>query len=174
MSRRPRLENGEALLVSVTPVPEGLIAPLALLILLEGILVALSMKWSTLHRYEALAIAIVGALPVLVVSTRSWRWRSQKIILTSQRVVVEGGVLGRHSTQVYLADVFATHADQTFTERLRRRGAVLLETRSGTVMLGPVRHPMALRRLVDRTRRDNAASTSRSWEEWFDDPRPER
>lgn len=170
MSRRLRLENGETLVISVTPVAQGLLAPVALFILLEALVVWLATVWSLLHDYEAIVLFAVGMLPAVVVLSRSWRWRSNKVTLTTQRVVVEGGVLGRYSTQVNLGDVFATHADQTFVERLRRRGVVLLETHSGTVMLGPVRHPAALRRLVDRSRRDHVAPETQSWNEWFNDP----
>jgi membrane protein YdbS with pleckstrin-like domain len=173
VSRRLRLENGEALVISVTPVARGLVAPAALFILLEALVMWVATKWTLLHHYEALALLAAGILPALVVAGRSWRWRSHKITLTTQRVLVDGGVLGRYSTQVNLGDVFATHATQTFVERLRRRGVVLLETHSGTVMLGPVRHPAALRRLVDRTRREGATSASQSWDEWFDDSAPD-
>jgi membrane protein YdbS with pleckstrin-like domain len=173
VSRRLSLENGETFVISVTPVAQGLVAPVALLLLLEALVVWLATLWSLLHRHEATVLFVVGVLPAVVVLTRTWRWRSNKVTLTTQRIVVEGGVLGRHSTQVNLGDVFATHADQTFVERLRRRGVVLLETQSGTVMLGPVRHPAALRRLVDRSRRDRVTSETPSWDEWFDDPYPD-
>lgn len=170
MSRRLRLEDGEALVISVTPVPRGLLAPAFLLVVLEGAVVWLGMHWHFLHRYEPVALLGVGAFPALVLATRSWRWRSHKIILTTQRIVTEGGVLGRYSGQVNLGDVITTRADQTFVERLRRRGMVMLETSSGTATLGPVRHPMALRRLVDRSRRDMVKPLAKSWDEWFDDP----
>lgn len=173
MSRRLHLENGEALVISVTPVPQGLAVPLVVFALLEGLVIWLATLWSLLHRYEGIALVTVGALPALVGATRTLRWRSHKITLTTQRVAIDGGVLARFSTQVHLGDVFATHADQSFAERLRRRGVVLLETSAGTVTLPAVRHPAALRRLVDRTRRDFASSTSSSWDQWFDDPRSE-
>jgi membrane protein YdbS with pleckstrin-like domain len=168
-----RLENGEAFVISVTPVAQGIVAPVALLILLEAAVMWVATKWTLLHQYEALTLLAVGIFPALVVAGRLWRWRSHKITLTTQRVMVDGGVLGRYSTQVNLGDVFATHATQTFVERLRRRGVVLLETHSGIVMLGPVRHPAALRRLVDRTRREGATSASQSWDEWFNDSTPD-
>lgn len=170
MSRRLRLEEGEALVISVTPVPRGLLAPAALLVVLEGVVVWLGMHWRLLHRYEPIALLGVGLFPALVVATRSWRWRSHKIILTTQRIVTEGGVLSRYSTQINLGDVITTRAEQTFVERLRRRGVVMLETSSGATPLGPVRQPMALRRLVDRSRRDLVRPLAQSWDEWFEDP----
>ena len=174
MSRRFPLDSGETAVIAVTPVARGLLGPLAVLVTVEALVVWAGPRWATLHRHEALAMFALGLLPTLVLATRSWRWRSHKIVLTSQRVVIQGGVLARFSTQVNLGDVAATHADQSFAERLRRRGVVILETPAGSVTLGPVRHPAALRRRVDRTRRDGAVSSSRSWEEWFEHPDAER
>lgn len=170
MSRRVRLEDGENLVISVTPVSRGLVVPAVVLVIVETLVGWLATKWSGLHHDEPVALLIVGVLPVLVLLTRTWRWRSHKIIVTTQRMVLEGGVLGRHSTEVNLIDVIATHADQSFAERLRRRGTVELETPLGTVMVGPVRHPAALRRLVDRSRRDAAAAAAQSWDQWFVEP----
>ena len=169
MSQRLRLENGEALVISVTPVPKGVAAPVVLFLLVEGLVIWLATLWSLLHRYEGIALVVAGILPALVMATRAWRWRSDKVTLTTQRVVIVGGVFARHSTQVNLGDVFATHADQSFGERLRCRGVVKLETSAGSVTLPAVRHPAALRRLVDRTRRGFASSQSPSWEDFFDD-----
>ncbi len=169
MSRRLRLENGEAPVISVTPAPIGLARPVALFVLLEGIVIWLATIWSILHRYEGTALVVAGVLPALVIGTRAWRWRSYKVTLTTQRLVIDGGVFARHSTQVNLGDVFATHADQTFAERLRRRGIVVLETSAGSFTLPAVRHPAALRRLIDRTRRDLTSSSSPTWREWFDE-----
>ena len=170
MSPRLRLENGEALVIRVTPVPLGLLPPLVVFVVLEGAIMYLSTLWMFLHRHEAIALTIVGLLPALVIVTRSWRWRSYKITLTTQRVLIDGGVLARHSTQINLSDVFATHAEQSLVERLRRRGVVILETPAGTVTLPAVRHPAALRRLVDRSRRDRPTKDSPSWDDWFADP----
>lgn len=157
-------------MIAVTPVSRGLLVPAAVIVGVEGFVAWLATRWPLLHRYEPVALLIVGVPPALVFLTRTWRWRSHKIILTSQRMVMEGGVLGRHSTQVNLIDVIATHADQSFAERLRRRGTVVLETPQGAVIVGPVRHPAALRRLVDRSRRDAATSATRTWSQWFAEP----
>ncbi len=169
-----RLENGEALVISVTPVGRGLAAPLVVLVALVGGFAYGATQWSLLHRYEAMALVVVGVVPAVVVATRTWRWRSYKITVTTQRVIIAGGVLARHSTQINLGDVIATHADQTVAERLRRRGVVSLDTPQGPLSLPAVRHPAALRRLIDRTRRDRAAAPERSWDEWFVDPNSDR
>ena len=169
MSPRLRLEEGEATVISVTPVAEGLLGPLIVLVLLEGVIIAFAPKWSLLHHYEAFVILVVGFVPALVIVGRSWRWRSHKVIVTTRRVVMYGGVLSRYSTEIDFREIVATHATQSWRERVRRRGTVLLDLPSGTVALPPVRQPAALRRLIDRTRRD-ASSASRDWEQWLHDP----
>ncbi len=170
MSPRPRLEEGEALVISVTPVAEGLLVPLLVLVLLEGVIIAFAPKWAFLHHHEALAILVVGFFPAVIISGRSWRWRSHKVVVTTQRVLVHGGVLSRFSTEINLSDVIASHATQSLFERVRRRGTVALELASGTVALPTTRHPAALRRLIDRTRRDAMTSDVQEWEQWSRDP----
>jgi len=51
-----------------------------------------------------------------------------------------------------LRDVIALRVDQRVTERLARRGVVVLETNAGSVMIGKLRHPGALVRLIDAER----------------------
>jgi len=76
------------------------------------------------------------------VLTRLWRWRSHKIRVTSERVIVEGGVLRHYRSLVELRDVIAIRVEQRFVERVARRGSVILET-----------SPAARRRRVHHPRR---------------------
>jgi len=87
-----------------------------------------------------------------VALTRTWRWRSHKVHVTNERIVVEGGVLHHQRSTVDLRDVIALRVDQRVTERLARRGVVVLETNAGSVMIGKLRHPGALVRLIDAER----------------------
>ncbi len=174
MSRRWRLDSGESLVISVTPVARGVVGPFLSFVLIEGGVTALATQWGLLHRYEGIALLFVGFIPALLLFTRTWRWRSHKITVTTRRVLIEGGVLSRYSTQVNVSDVVATRVEQSLAQRLRRRGAVVVDTSSGSITLPIVRHPAALGRLIDRTRRDEASADSRSWDQWFADPDPGR
>jgi hypothetical protein len=99
-------------------------------------------------------LAAVLVLPFLgVFLTRTWRWRSHKIHLTNQRIVVEGGVLQHTRSEVELQDLVTTRIVQHFRDRVARRGHVYVETPVGTLSLGVVRHPDALCRLIDNERR---------------------
>jgi len=160
VSRRLKVRYGERRVISVTPVARGLVAPVV------GVALALvSVEFVAVHVRLFLSLRVplllIVAVPGLVlVVTRTWRWRSHKVHVTTQRVLVEGGVLHHRRSEVELSAIIATHVDQRFRERLSRRGAVYLETRGGTIDVGVVHHPGALCRVIDQERaahRDDAA-----------------
>lgn len=146
------LREGEVKIISVTPVSRGVVRPLlivgaAIVLVVEG-----SVHISFVHHHESLiGLIVVGPL-VLVTLTRMWRWRSHKLHVTNERIVVEGGVLHHQRSAIELRDVVATHVDQRVTQRLTRRGSLVLETAAGPVVLERVRHPSALCRLIDTER----------------------
>lgn len=166
MSRGLRLEDNETLVISVTPIARGVLWPAITFIVLESLVVKLAWIFSFVHEREGVVLALVGALPGLLLVTRVWRSRSHKITLTNQRIFSTRGVLTRNETQMYLEEITATHSRQTLSERLRRRGVVVLESASGEISFEAVRHPAALRRTIDRARRENADSRTSSWQTW--------
>jgi membrane protein YdbS with pleckstrin-like domain len=109
-------------------------------------------RYSYVHRFEDVLMVLFVLPLALVTLTRTWKWRSHKIHVTSERIIVEGGVLRHQRSSVELRDVFATRIDQRVTERLTRRGYVYLETTGAAVPIGLVRHPAALCRLIDAER----------------------
>jgi membrane protein YdbS with pleckstrin-like domain len=144
MGRRLVLREGEVKIISVTPVSRGVVRPLLFVVATVVLVVEGARHISFLHRHELLVGLIVIGPFVLVLLTRVWRWRSHKVHVTNQRIVLEGGVLGHHQSAIELRDVIATRVDQRVTERLTRRGSLLLETAAGPVALDQVRHPSAL------------------------------
>jgi uncharacterized membrane protein YdbT with pleckstrin-like domain len=151
MGRKMTWREGEVAVISVTPVARGLARPLLSLVT-AVVVVHYGARLHFVHRHESLAMLAVAGPCVLVVLTRIWRWRSHRIRITSERVVVEGGVLGHYRSSVELRDVIAIRIEQRFVERLARRGSVLLETLAGPVDIGRVHHPGALCRLIDAER----------------------
>lgn len=152
MSRRDLWREGEARVITVTPVSQGVLRPLLITVVTIALIVDGSSRFSDVHRYEDW-LALIFVVPVaLVTLTRTWRWRSHKVHVTNERVIVEGGVLRHQRTMVQMVDVLATRVDQRVTERLTRRGFVYLETDAGAIPLGLVRHPGALCRIIDAER----------------------
>lgn len=152
MSRRADYREGEVRVVSLTPVPRGVYRP-ALAALVAITAVALGDHYLAVARdHLAWAVGVLVGPPVLLLATRTWRWRSHKVVVTTERVVVEGGVARRHRASVELADVASVRVEQRVADRLSRSGTVLLETPAGTLSLGRLRHPAAVVRVIERER----------------------
>jgi len=146
------LRDDERPVIRVTPLVGGVVRPV-LLTLLGAVAV-----WLATHHIAALSrhstvlwLLLVGP-PALVSATRIARWRRHAIVVTSQRVVTMAGVLGRQVSSAELGDITVIHVDQRLHERVRRRGAVLVDVMDGSWNLGVVRHPGALARVIERQR----------------------
>lgn len=170
MGRRPEYREGERRVVSVTPVPRGVYGP-ALVVTLAVVAVSVGAHYlgAVRHHVAWVALGVVG-LPLLVLLTRTWRWRSHKVHVTTDRVIVEGGVGRRHRSGVELADVGAVHVEQRVADRLSRSGTIVLETPTGAFSLGRVRHPAALVRVIERGRGPRDAPPPLDTVFGFDDP----
>ncbi len=152
MGRKVVWRYGEERVISITPVARGLVVP-ALATVLAVTLAQLGTSHVHLLHTARTAVWLVLVVPcVFVLATRTWRWRSHKVYVTNQRVIMKGGALQQHRGEVELREVRSTRVDQRVRERLARRGVVILETRDTTMSLGVVRHPSALCRLIDRER----------------------
>lgn len=146
------LHEHETNVISITPIARGIVRPILVTLIMISAVIAGAHFVHLVHQHASLlALILVGPCLVLVL-TRLWRWRSHKIHVTTERVMLEGGVARHTRTAIDLRDVVATEVDQRLFERLTRRGRVDLVTRTGTLSLGRVRHPAALSRLIDRER----------------------
>lgn len=152
MARHTDWREGESRVISVTPVARGLVPPALTAAVVAAIIQFGALHWHPLHRFEALFLLVLVGPSLLVVATRSWRWRSHSVHLTDERVVMEGGVAHRTRSAVELRDIVAVHVEQSVRDRVSRRGTVFLDTTGGAVMVGRLRHPAAFCRLVDRER----------------------
>lgn len=153
VGRRLLLRDDEVHVISVTPVGRGIVRPL-LVVILDAAIV----QWSSHHvplvrSHYMLSLLVLVGPALVVVATRTWRWRSHKIHVTSERIVVEGGVARHFATSYELRDVVATRVNQRVGERMLRRGVVLLDFGEGPVFIGRIRHPTAFGRIIDRERR---------------------
>jgi uncharacterized membrane protein YdbT with pleckstrin-like domain len=152
MSRRLDWRDGEESLVSITPVAEGLFRPFLSLVTAVVLVQFGANHVHFIHQHELLLYLIFAGPCLVVFLTRTWRWRSYKVRVTSERIIVEGGVTRHFRSSVELRDVFSSRVEQRVTERIMQRGSVLLETAGGTMDIGQVRHPAALCRVIDLQR----------------------
>lgn len=146
------LRYGEERVITVTPVAHGLLVPMFATVTSVVVVEYAAAHLHFVHSVRSWLLLVLAGPCLIVVATRMWRWRSHKVRVTSQRIIIEGGVLHHHRSEVDLRDVVATRVGQRLHERMTRRGVVLLETRSGTVNLGFVHHPSALCRIIDQER----------------------
>jgi hypothetical protein len=142
--------EGEVAVISVTPVARGLARP-ALSLVTAVVVVHYGARFKFIHEHEPLLMLLVAGPCLLVGLTRLWRWRSHKVRVTSERVIVEGGVLSHYRSSLELRDVIAIRVEQRFVER----GSVILQTSAGPVDVGRVHHPAALCRLIEAERAGN-------------------
>lgn len=166
MARKWR--EGENRIVTVTPVIGGVLVPISLTILAVLIVAEGSIHYGILHDIRWwLAFVVVGPM-VLLTLTRLWRWRSHKIHVTTQRVIIEGGALRHWMTSIEYREILSLHQQQGIAQRLLRRGDVVVEVNSGSVHLGRVRHPSALCRIIDAQRLQEPAETPPHLDTVFD------
>ncbi len=146
-------------MVSVTPVSRGVVRP-TLLALALAVTVRYAADSTRLVAHHQVIIGVVVVGPVATVAlTRAWRWRTHKIHVTSRRVVVEGGVFRHARTSMDLRDVVATRTTRGIGDRMTARGEVIVETIAGPWVVGRVRHPAALVRLIEGERSRLATSS---------------
>jgi uncharacterized membrane protein YdbT with pleckstrin-like domain len=146
------LRDGEVRIITVTPVARGIVRPVLVAVVMIAAVIFGAQHVHFIHQHEMLFGLILAGPFLLVTLTRVWRWRSHKIHITNDRIILEGGVLGHQRSTVELNDIAAVRVDQRVSERLTRRGVIFLETVAGTVFVGKVRHPGALCRLIDAQR----------------------
>lgn len=168
MGRQVTVRDGEARVVSVTPVGRGLARPILAFITAVVLVQYGSARYAFVHQHRVVLGLLLAGPCALLVITRVWQWRSHKIHVTSQRVVVEGGAVRHHSRSMEFSDILATRVEQRFSERLSRRGELYVETVAGSQYLGRVRHPGALARLVDRERARRAYDASQGTDFHFE------
>jgi uncharacterized membrane protein YdbT with pleckstrin-like domain len=152
---RITLRDGEVRIISVTPVARGTARPCLVAAVLISLVIFGGQHVHLIHENEFWLELILAGPFAVVALTRTWRWRSHKVHVTNERIVVEGGVLRHQRSTVDLRDVVALRVDQRVAERLTRRGVVFLETNIGSINIGKLRHPGALVRLIDAERANN-------------------
>ena len=151
LSRRA-LGSDEEIIVEVRSHRGSLVAPSCLLLAAcAGAIwsVVYATSWPKLGR--EIAAGVVIGLPLWWLLARWMRWRSRSVSLTNERVVVSNGSLRKKSEQVRLMRIIEVHLIQGVTDRLLRRGDVILEVDDGPPLaVEHLRHPEAFQRVVLR------------------------
>lgn len=158
MTQRFRLRSTERMIVSVTPSPQGLVGPLVAVAILVFAIVETSHFIETVAHYQQQVFVLLVGPAVIVALTRTWRWRSMKIVVTSEQIVMLRGVVRRTMIAIALDSVVTVSVHQRLRDRLTRKGTIGIETLNQSLTFGPLRHPGALVRLIEQARRDQRVS----------------
>ncbi len=146
------MRDGEQRVVSVTPVSRGVLRPTVLVFAMAASVRYAADSLHGLDRYQGLLYLLFVGPVLVLVATRVWRWRAQKIHVTSQRLVVEYGATRRVRSSVELRDVIVVRSQRGLGARLSGHGDVVDETVAGPWLVGTIRHPAALVRLIEAER----------------------
>ena len=96
-------------------------------------------------------LLLVAAVPVLWFLGRLLRWRTYAIVLTTTRIVVRRGVLGRNTTQIRLQRITEICISQKLWERVIQTGRLLvdLQGEDDAVVLEFIRKPAIVQRVIN-------------------------
>jgi membrane protein YdbS with pleckstrin-like domain len=96
-------------------------------------------------------LLLVAAVPLLWFLGRLLRWRTYAIVLTTTRIVVRRGVLGRNTTQIRLQRITEICISQKLWERVIQTGRLLvdLQGEDDAVVLEFIRKPAIVQRVIN-------------------------
>jgi membrane protein YdbS with pleckstrin-like domain len=96
-------------------------------------------------------LLLVAAVPLLWFLGRLLRWRTYTIVLTTTRVVVRRGVLGRNTTQIRLQRITEICISQKLWERIIAVGRLLIDLQGedDAVVLEFIRKPAIVQRVIN-------------------------
>jgi hypothetical protein len=152
VAARLGLRPDETLIVTVTPIAEGVAVPCVVTGAMIATVAVAAHYWSWPHNHfwELMAVAVPS---LIVLSGRTLRWWSHRVVITDQRVMEFAGSWHRHSVSYEFEHVVGVHVHQSRADRLLRRGTVALEDAGGSAELRRVRRPDAFARVLDHVRR---------------------
>ena len=150
--RRIRLLPGEKVLVDIRPHWTYLSGPLVVssLAIAVGVLldVALPHTSVALHWVEGSVVAV----PCVWLAIRAVRWRMTRLVLTSERIIEQWGVVARRQSETALSAIAAVTVVQSPLRRVVGTGRLEVETWEHDEIrwIEDVRKPVIFQRVINR------------------------
>ncbi len=154
--------------VSVTPVSPGVTRPWILLMAVVASTREVVDVVRGLGPWQPWLYLVVAGPVALVAVVRTARWRSHKVHVHAGGITVQAGLGRRTQTTLSWDDIGAVDVERGLHDRLTARGLVVVETATGPWVLGLVRHPLALARVIEAQRH---AARAALWSRTPVDPR---
>jgi membrane protein YdbS with pleckstrin-like domain len=148
---RKFLNEDEELLAELRPHWIFLFGPLFTSIGVWVAIIAIVIVWRNPPGWTNYPFLILALIPGLWLLARFVRWRSYTIAITSTRVLVRQGIVGRDTVQLRLQRVTEVNVQQTLIERVLGTGRVVIDVQGedDSMTLEFVRKPVIVQRVIN-------------------------
>jgi len=148
---RKFLNDDEELLAELRPHWIFLFGPLFTSIGVWVGLIVLVVLWQKAPGWTNYPILILALIPGLWLLGRFVRWRSYVVALTSTRILVRQGILGRDTVQLRLQRITEVNIRQTLLERILGTGSLLIDVQGedDTLTMEYMRKPAVVQRVLN-------------------------
>jgi membrane protein YdbS with pleckstrin-like domain len=148
---RKFLNEDEELLAELRPHWIFLFGPLFTSLGTWAAIVAILIAWQHAPGWTNYPFLILALIPGLWLLGRYLRWRSYVIALTSTRILVRQGILGRDTVQLRLQRITEVNISQTLIERVLGTGRIIIDVQGedDSLTLEYVRKPAVVQRVIN-------------------------
>jgi membrane protein YdbS with pleckstrin-like domain len=145
------LNEDEELLAELRPHWIFLFGPLFTSIGVWAGLIVLVILWHNAPSWTNYPILIIALLPALWLFGRVVRWRSYVVALTSTRILVRQGILGRDTVQLRLQRITEVNIRQELIERMLGTGSLIIDVQGedDSLTLEYMRKPAVVQRVIN-------------------------
>src|SRR5271157_2212783 len=148
---RKFLNEDEELLAELRPHWIFLFGPLFTSIGVWAAIIVLIVVWRNPPGWTNYPILVIALVPGLWLLGRYVRWRSYDVALTSTRILVRQGILGRDTVQLRLQRITEVNIRQTLIERVLATGSLIIDVQGedDSMTLEYMRKPAIVQRVIN-------------------------
>ncbi len=148
---RKFLNEDEELLAELRPHWIFLFGPLFTSIGVWAALIVLVVLWRNAPSWLNYPILILAVIPGLWLLGRFVRWRSYVVALTSTRILVREGIIGRDTVQLRLQRITEVNIRQRLIERVLGTGSLIIAVQGedDSLTLEYMRRPAVVQRVIN-------------------------
>jgi membrane protein YdbS with pleckstrin-like domain len=148
---RKFLNDDEELLAELRPHWIFLFGPLFTSIGVWAALIVLVILWHKPPGWTNYPILIIAVIPGLWLLGRLVRWRSYVVALTSTRILVREGIIGRDTVQLRLQRITEVNIRQRLIERVLGTGSLIIDVQGedDSLTLEYMRKPAIVQRVIN-------------------------
>jgi membrane protein YdbS with pleckstrin-like domain len=148
---RKFLNADEELLAELKPHWIFLFGPLFTSIAVWAAIIVILIVWANPPGWTNYPVVILALIPGLWLLGRYVRWRSYDVALTSTRILVRQGILGRDTVQLRLQRITEVNIRQELVERLLGTGSLIIDVQGedDSMTLEYMRKPSVVQRVIN-------------------------